>query len=155
MSKKTAKKADEKKFRHGWKFYAKFAMKRMDKYCMNPMPDKKELKKRKAFEKEYGFCYTDTYSLELYMALQMLPRFAYLRDHHHGFPSILLDYDKDGKPTKSKEEADEEWSEILDTIVRAFYMYLKNEGEVISPKKKALWKKAMEYFNEYYADFWD
>lgn len=147
------------KYEHDWKWYAKKAKKYLKNYCaipngMSKKERKKEEKKRakwKAFEKKYGFNQESVWSMDTYTAAFLCPRFAYLRDTHHTVPESLVKAENG-----DLDKADKRWSEVLDTLARGFYAYMKREDtEVWTTKDERLWKATLKYFAMFYKDFDD
>lgn len=140
-----------KKDKYSWEEIAKFCIKYRKKYlkCMS----KKDLKKFKKFEKQYGFEYHESWDLDQYIALYTLPRLAYLREHLHGYPGIIREYHT---KNKTEDEAVAEWDRILTVMIKGFRLYVKRGcSGILTDKDKATWNKAKEYFAKYFEHLLD
>ena len=132
-----------------WKSVAKLCnkyKKRWDDNLANSH-NKKDLKKIKKFKKKYGFDYTESWDLDSYALVYILPRLAYLRDHH-SVPAVFT-------TSNTLEVADRQWTKILDDIIDGFIVYLKALDDVdMSEKDKRAWDKATTYFTKYFNYLW-
>lgn len=126
-----------------WKFYAKYAKKYRKK--MWKQGNGKPIKKDKAFYQKYGFFKEDTWALSEEHACWLLPRIAYLRDVHHGFPTEFCTF-LDGKDITDTEEMDAKWTNILNQIAKGLYLYLKKQEAL-----DALTYKEQQKINEAFA----
>jgi hypothetical protein len=105
----------------------------------------KNKKKAKKFKKKYGFGYEETWSLDNTIACFLVPRLAYLRDNHYGYPSSFA----------ANSDGNEKWTEILNTMVEGFATYVNKEWYELTDEEKEKREKALEYFKEYFDSLWD
>lgn len=143
-----------------WKWYVKQLKKnppfRLGEDKNNWMKSKKQAKKDKknasrarSFEKENGFAYEDCWNLNLAIAKFLYPRLAYLRDNHVGVPAIL------STNFETIEEADEEWTKILNQMTKGFYIFASKEDYDYTEQDKALIENAKKLLIEYFSALWD
>lgn len=133
----------------------------------------------------YGWAKHDTWSFYSYHAKVCRDSIKHLKNNIHGYPTLMfednMETDKNGNPTKkSDEKCSKKWEEILDNIIYAFDMHVKeSEGEIEfyyegytnTPHAQELYKKhnlkgltkeeqekvelGMQYFVKYYRCLWD
>lgn len=132
-----------------WKKYA-LKVKDLTSYNIvkDPEQSKKRRKKAKKFYNKWDFRFEDTWNLDYVLSLYMLPRIAYLRDNHCGYPGELATYDENGKLI---ENGNDKWIEILDKIILALDHIV---DEYIDDSKLPYWindsidKEKMKQWNE-------
>lgn len=135
-----------------WKKIAKFCKKyKKENYGIS---DKKSRKKEKAFKKKWGFSYIDSWNLDVEMVLYILPRLAYLREHHIGLCNELCEFDENMNIV-NEEKAIKAWNDVLDTMIDGFMLYLEKDTFNWTEKDKKLWETTMKYFTKYYMALWD
>lgn len=140
-----------------WKFYADY-IKEHPPYSgiHDKEQSKSRRKKMRKFKRKYGFEYSDTWNLDYTISAFILPRIAFLRDHHYGHPTRLCKFAEDGYTVLNSEEADKEWTEILNTIVEGLYLYISTDIVThFTPEQEETWKKARTYLMEYWENLWD
>lgn len=146
-----------------WKEYAKWIKNEKPHYNLNhdlTSTDKKlrkRAKKAKKFKKKWGFRYEHTWCLDQEIAKFVLPRLAYLRDHHCGYPSCLCEFDRNYLPI-NEEEAEKQWVQILDDMCIAFELIIKDEiggTKEEFERRQATIKKGLELFTKYFQNLWD
>lgn len=138
-----------------WKFYAKYVQK---KPVYSGIHDKEQTKARrkkmKKFKKKYGFEYSDIWNFDHTLAAFILPRLAYFRDIHHGFPCSGADIDENGKIINEEKIANE-YQKKLDTMVEGFYLYLSKNRHSMTEEEEETWKLARQYLAEEWEGLWD
>lgn len=137
-----------------WKSQAKQALKAGPYSIQNDKHQTKERKERaQKFYEKNGFHYEETWSLDHSFACWAVPRLAFLRDNHHGYPGCLItEYDEKGNP--ANDDGDKKWVAILDEMIEGFLLY----AEDCCPTEKDKIKKvdrALELFKEYFYALWD
>lgn len=137
-----------------WKFYAKYVQ---ENPAYSGIHDKEQTKARrkkmKKFKKKYGFEYSDIWNFDHTLAAFILPRLAYFRDIHHGFPCSEADIDENGKIANEAEIA-KEYQKKLDTMVEGFYLYLSKQYHNMTEEEKT-WKLARQLLAEEWEGLWD
>lgn len=138
-----------------WKFYAKYVQ---EKPVYSGIHDKEQTKARrkkmKKFKKKYGFEYSDIWNFDHTLAAFILPRLAYFRDIHHGFPCSGAEIDENGK-IANEEEIAKEYQKKLDTMVEGFYLYLSKDLYEMTEEEEKTWELARKYFAEEFMSLWD
>lgn len=138
-----------------WKFYAKYVQ---ENPAYSGIRDKEQTKARrkkmKKFKKKYGFEYSDIWNFDHTLAAFILPRLAYFRDIHRGFPCSGADIDENGKIT-NEEEIAKEYQKKLDTMVEGLYLYLSKDYYSMTEEEEKTWKLAKQYLMEEWEGLWD
>lgn len=138
-----------------WKFYAKYIQ---ENPAYSGIHDKEQSKKRRKkmrkFKKKYGFEYSDIWNFDHTLAAFILPRLAYFRDIHHGFPCRGEDIDENGKII-NEEKIASEYQKKLDTMVEGFYLYLSKDYHSMTEEEEETWKLARQYLAEEWEGLWD
>ena len=144
---------------NSWKWYSKKYMKdplyRLTNWKIERLSkkDAKKIAKRvrhaRQFEKEHGFAFEDCWNLDNAIAKFLYPRLAYLRDKHMGVPGTL------DAQFEHLEDADAEWTRILDVMTRGFYLYSLDEEYYWTEEDKELWADTLSYFTQYFSALWD
>ena len=138
-----------------WKFYAKYVQ---ENPAYSGIHDKEQTKARrkkmKKFKKKYGFEYSDIWNFDHTLATFILPRLAYFRDIHHGFPCNGADIDENGK-IANEEEIAKEYQKKLDIMVEGFYLYLSKGYHSRTEEEEKTWKLAKQYLAEEWEGLWD
>lgn len=110
-------------------------------------------KTSKRFKKKYGFDYRETWNLDYEIACFILPRLVYLKDHCGGYPYNLARVASDGFTII--ESGHEEWKKILNKMIKAFEIVVKNEATLITGEEKRVVEEGLDLFREYYFSLWD
>lgn len=141
-----------------WKYYAKWIKDKVPYFNLNydlTSTDKelrKRAKKAKKFKKKWGFRYEQTWCLDQEIAKFVLPRLAYLRDNHMGYPGDLItERDKNGNPLN--DNGNKRWTQILNDMCLAFELIIKDE--MWDNEKQDIIEKGLKLFAEYYQSLWD
>ena len=115
---------------------------------------KKYTKFDKKFYNKYGFDKSDSWSLDFYTILFLLPRIHYLRKIAHGFPVCLIDMKKLDYKEENKKGA-KKWNKILKKIEKGFYLYVSKDSVYWTEKDTKLWNEAFDLFTKYFTTLWD
>ena len=86
----------------------------------------------------HGFKRKEVWNLNTYVAKWILPRLKYFRANLHGFPQGLTF---------------EEWTKILDKIIIAFELELKEDGWTTREEFER--KRGLRLFSDYFSALWD
>ncbi len=105
--------------------------------------------KHDRFVDTWGFSYNDMWDLGREIALFILPRLAYFRDHKGSVPGILVQDDD------RIEEAKQKWDDILGTICDGLHLFIEKNGDDLSENEQALWHKAKLYLFNYFEWLWE
>jgi len=150
-----------------WKKYA-YKVKDLTSYNITKDPEqsKKRRKKAKKFYKKWGFRFEDTWDLDYVLAMYMLPRIAYLRDNHAGYPGELAVLDDNGQVLL---DGNDKWLEILDKIILALDHIIDEYGDdnklpywikgSFDREKLEQWdeeiNEGLELLGKYFRSLWD
>lgn len=136
-----------------WKDIAKYVLEvRRNDYEELFSDDNEEHSGRKRhdhFVDTWGFSYSDTWDLGREIAIFILPRLAYFRDHIEGVPGILV------KDEDNTEKAEREWDHILKTICDGLHMYIEKDISFFTKEEQELWSKAKLYLFCYFEWLWE
>lgn len=148
-----------------WKHYAKWIKDKHPSYTLNndlkssDIKLKKRSKKAKKFAKKWGFRYEQSWGLDVEIAKFVLPRLAYLRDNHCGYPADLMPHDEFGNRLNSEDNGDEKWTNILNDMCIAFELIIKDEYEHIDmpeyEEHQKIIEKGINLFAKFYRNLWD
>lgn len=110
------------------------------------------------FFKENKFRFEDSWNLDIQVAAFILPRLYYLRHNEYfSIPSKLVQTDDFGTVINEK-AAKEQWEDILDLMIEAFYRYCfvdvfdLNESEM--QQDQQIRDEGLKYFAEYFPVLW-
>lgn len=118
--------------------------------CYTPLYEgNKNFKASKDFFNKYNFHYEDTWSLDIEAAYYLLIRLVFLRDNHYGYPANF--YKSEG----SDRTGDQKWIEILNKMIRGFYLYITVEEWDRDKHIQKVIDKGFRYFLRYYGNLWD
>jgi hypothetical protein len=117
----------------------------------------KRYKKAKKFEKKNGFRFEDCWSLDSAVAMFILPRLIYLRDNSNGFSVIseVVKYKDDGVNIANEDDCAAAWSNVLNTMINGFYLYIVKDSIFWNEKEKSLWKETLNLFTKHFSSLWD
>lgn len=146
-----------------WKHYAKWVKDKHPPFTLNSdlkssdIKLKERSKKAKKFAKKWGFRCEQTWDLYVEIAKFVLPRLAYLRDNHYGYPTDLVPHDEFGNRLNSEDNGDEKWTNILNDMCVAFELILKDKyvDTAEYEKQQEIIRKGLKLFVEYYQSLWD
>lgn len=99
-----------------------------------------------------GFFFEECWNLEMTLAALILPRLIHFRDNHCGTPGCVFEYDERGN-ILNEEEGYQKWEEILDKMIWAFYLYIKEEDCNEENNKQI--DEGLELFAKYFRTLWD
>lgn len=102
--------------------------------------------------KKYDFDYRETWNLDYEIACFILPRLAYFKDHCNGYPYDLTKATDDGYIIT--ENAYEEWERILDKMIKAFEIIVKNKATFTKEEERKIVQEGLDLFGKYYFDLW-
>lgn len=90
----------------------------------------------------WGFSEKDIWSLDSTISKFILPRLKYFRNHRFSWPERL--------------ESKEEWTNILDKMIKAFEFRISEEYLSTTDKKKFdELNEGLDLFCKYFLDLWD
>lgn len=116
--------------------------------CTEPCwKSSKGIRSDEFFEK-WGFHYEDIWNLDFEIAYFTLVRLVHYREVSLGIPGCLAYKYEDGKG-----KAEKVWRNILDKMIRAFYLYCT----VFMPdeKQQKIIDKGFDLFREWRQSLWD
>lgn len=146
-----------------WKHYAKWVKNKHPFYTLNKdlkSPDvklKENAQNARKFAKKWGFRYEQTWELDAEIAKFVLPRLAYLRDNHCGYPADLVPHDELGNRLNSEDNGDEKWTNILNDMCVAFELIIKDEYKDMAEyeEQQKIIEKGINLFAKFYRNLWD
>lgn len=100
-----------------------------------------ERKKSDKFFKKNGFRFEECWNLDVQIARFVLPRLMHLKKVKIGHPANLNSMD--------------EWDEIMDKMIEAFYLLLSNSYIPKSTEDEEKIKEGLALFAEYFQALWD
>lgn len=99
-----------------------------------------------------GFFFEECWNLDMTLAALILPRLIHFRDNHSGTPGSVFKYDEEGN-ILNEEEGHKKWEEIIDKMIWAFYLYIKEEDCNEENNKQI--DEGLELFAKYFRTLWD
>ena len=99
-----------------------------------------------------NFFFEECWNLDMTLSALILPRLIHFRDNHCGTPGCVFEYDEKGN-ILNEEEGRQKWEEILDKMIWAFYLYIKEEDCKEENNKQI--DEGLELFAKYFYDLWD
>ena len=103
-------------------------------------PPRGEGKKSKKFFKKNGFYHEDCWSLDITMAWFILPRLICFKKNVLSYPHECTNL--------------KEWQGILDKMIEAFYLILKNPYLWNAAQLKKI-EEGLSLFSHFYLNLWD
>jgi len=97
------------------------------------------------------FFFEECWNLDMTLSALILLRLIYFRDNHSGAPSCLFEYDEFDHI--KEEDGFKKWNEILDKMIWAFYLYIKEED--YNEENGRQIDEGLELFAKYFRDLWD
>lgn len=97
------------------------------------------------------FFFEECWNLDMTLSALILPRLIHFRDNHCGTPGCVFEYDEKGN-ILNEEEGRQKWEEILDKMIWAFYLYIKEDCNEENNKQI---DEGLELFAKYFYDLWD
>lgn len=98
------------------------------------------------------FFFEECWNLEMTLSALILPRLIHFRDSHCGAPGCVFEYDERGN-ILNEEAGYQKWEEILDKMIWAFYLYIKEEDCNEENNKQI--DEGLELFAKYFRTLWD
>lgn len=127
-----------------FKYYAKIA---------NKHKFKKHEKEYEDFKKKYGFRREQCWNLDVELIAWLLPRIAYLKEHHSGVPNCYCELDENYN-AKDIDKASEKWESVLQEILDGFEIYLDKSLNRSSDEREKI-DRAFELLIENIGNLWD
>lgn len=116
---------------------------------------KKRIKKADKFEKKHGFRYEDVWDLDNVIACFVLPRLVRLRDVHYGVPQAFFKDNESEFKGLTVKEADKKWTETLNKIIYAFYLYITKESYEWQGEEEKIVEEGLDLFRTHFGALWD
>lgn len=99
----------------------------------------------------------ECWNLDAYFAANILIHLIRYKEQQVGCPGTLLELDENFNPM-NEDAAFEQWQEILDDMIKGFYLYCVVDGIFLNDKMlkkyQAAVNKAFNLFKEYFPALW-
>ena len=90
---------------------------------------------------KYGWCDKDTWNIDMWFLAIIPPMLQHLRDNKHGYPEGM---------------EEDEWNNILETMIAVFTKADNKVNEELTPEEADEYKnKGFEFFSKYFWNLWD
>lgn len=129
-----------------WKFYLRYKPYNTEN---DPYQSKKAKKQSRKFFKKYGFREEETWGLNTAIAIYLLPRLAYLKEHIHSYsyPPWLEIFNEFGDKISSGYD---EWIKILEKMIDGFEIIAEEQVYSLDKEKAIKANEALDLFRKYY-----
>lgn len=108
-------------------------------------------------ENNEGFCRYEFFSLDYSLALYIYPRLCEFKEKYakYGTPCYFC-FDENGKQYPEEYDSNGKWLEVLDKMILAFKLIIKDDAETIEEdeKNEKLIKEGLDLFAKYYRSLW-
>lgn len=138
-----------------WKYYRDLAIahppyRRKRDSCTT----KRNKKAAKKFHRKHGFYQEDTWELGHAMAVWLLPRIAYLRDHHVGTPGLYFIMNKDTGEMENEDEGHKQYTKDLNTITKAMALIVEDKVTYTKKEKETI-DEGLQLLAKLWLILWD
>jgi hypothetical protein len=133
-----------------WKFYLRYKPYNAED---DPYQSKKAKKQSRKFFKKYGFRKEESWGLNTAIAIYLLPRLAYLKEHVHSYPPGLDVFNEFGEKISSGYD---EWIKILEKMIDGFEIIANDQiYPPMSKEDEVKANEALDLFRKFFWDLWD